>query len=223
MAQHHHEDLFENRKQFQLERLILFSDAVFAIAITLLVIEIRVPEIDYATNNLLAHLRDELLLRFPQFFGFILSFAVIGQFWTNHHRLFGLVNNFNNGLLWLNLHMLFWIVLVPFTSGLNSHYGGLDLVWQIYSLNLFMIGLSLFFLYRYIGNPKRNLSELAHDRLSRKYSYLRSLSVASIFLLGAIFASFHGHFFHQAARFVYVLIPFVLIIINRAASKHIAK
>ncbi|MBR2648987.1 MAG: DUF1211 domain-containing protein [Sediminibacterium sp.] len=223
MAQHHHEDLFENRRQFQLERLILFSDAVFAIAITLLVIEIRVPEIDYATNNLLAHLRDELLLRFPQFFGFILSFAVIGQFWTNHHRLFGLVNNFNNGLLWLNLHMLFWIVLVPFTSGLNSHYGDLDLVWQIYSLNLFMIGLSLFFLYRYIGNPKRNLSELAHDKLARKYAYLRSLSVASIFLLGAIFASFNRYFFHKAARYVYVLIPFVLIIINRAASKHIAK
>ncbi|WP_423811895.1 TMEM175 family protein, partial [Pseudomonas aeruginosa] len=91
-------------------------------------------------------LKDELWLRFPQFFGFVLSFTVIGQFWTNHHRWLGLGNNFNNGLLWLNLHMLFWIVLVPFTSGLNSHYGDLDLVWQIYSLNLFMIGLSLFFL-----------------------------------------------------------------------------
>ncbi|MFX6201743.1 TMEM175 family protein, partial [Acinetobacter baumannii] len=74
MAQHHHEDLFENRKQFQLERLILFSDAVFAIAITLLVIEIRVPEIDNKTN-VLEHLKDELWLRFPQFFGFVLSFT----------------------------------------------------------------------------------------------------------------------------------------------------
>lgn len=222
MAQHHHEDLFENRKQFQLERLILFSDAVFAIAITLLVIEIRVPEIDNKTN-VLEHLKDELWLRFPQFFGFVLSFTVIGQFWTNHHRLFGLVNNFNNGLLWLNLHMLFWIVLVPFTSGLNSHYGDLDLVWQIYSLNLFMIGLSLFFLNRYIGNPKRNLSELAHDRLSKKYAYMRSLSVASIFLLGAVFAGLRGHFFYYAARYIYILIPFVLSIINRAANKRIAK
>lgn len=222
MAHHHHEDLFENRKQFQLERLILFSDAVFAIAITLLVIEIRVPEIEY-NANLKEHLTDELWHRFPQFFGFVLSFAVIGQFWTNHHRLFGLVNNFDNRLLWLNLHMLFWIVLVPFTSGLNSHYGGLNMVWQIYSLNLFMIGLSLFFLYRYIGNPKRDLSELAHDRLAKKYAYIRSLSVASIFLLGAVLAGFKSHFFTTTARFIYLLIPVALIFINRAASKQLAK
>ncbi|MFW1545131.1 hypothetical protein ACEWAO_23570, partial [Vibrio parahaemolyticus] len=95
--------------------------------------------------------------------------------------------------------------------------------WQIYSLNLFMIGLSLFFLNRYIGNPKRNLSELAHDRLSKKYAYMRSLSVASIFLLGAVFAGLRGHFFYYAARYIYILIPFVLSIINRAANKRIAK
>jgi hypothetical protein len=86
-----------------------------------------------------------------------------------------------------------------------------------------MIGLSLFFLNRYIGNPKRNLSEFAHDRLSKKYAYLRSLSVASIFLLGAIFAGLRGYFFYYAARYIYILIPFVLSIINRAANKRIAK
>jgi uncharacterized membrane protein len=221
MAHHHQEDLFENRKQFQLERLILFSDAVFAIAITLLVIEIRVPEIEDGVN-MIEELISSLQHKFSQFFGFVLSFAVIGQFWTNHHRLFGLVNNYDNKLLWLNLHMLFWIVLVPFTSGLNSHYGNLNMVWQIYSLNLFMIGLAIFFLYRYISNPKNNLSELAHQPQVRKYAYYRSLSIAFIFLLGALIANFEGKFAFWVSRMIFFLIPFAIMIINRMNKKALA-
>ena len=211
---HQPHDIFENRKQFQLERLILFSDAVFAIAITLLVIEIRVPDI-HSSGNSTQDLIDALLEKIPEFFGFVLSFAVIGQFWTNHHRLFGLVNNYNGGLLWLNLLMLFWIVLVPFTSGLNSRYGGLHFVWQIYSVNLFMIGLSLFFLYRYIGNPKNKLSELADDKLGKKYSSYRSLATTFIFLSSAVIAAFDGDFALNSARYILFLIPITIWLISK--------
>src|SRR6478609_7891198 len=133
---HQHHDLFENRNQFQLERLILFSDAVFAIAITLLVIEIRVPQIHAETDpELLSLLQKALLERSSEFLGLVLSFLVIGQFWLTHHRLFGYVSNYNGGLLWLNLHMLFWIILVPFSSAMNSHHGDLNAVWMWYSFN----------------------------------------------------------------------------------------
>lgn len=215
---HQHHDLFENRKQFQLERLILFSDAVFAIAITLLVIEIRIPQFDHAPS---AHeLKEALLEKWSEFFGFALSFAVIGQFWTNHHRLFGQVNNFNNTLLWLNLLMLFFIVLVPFSSGLNSHYAYMDFVWSIYSFNLFLIALSLFFLYRYVGNPKHNLSSLAHDRLARRASTWRGASVGVIFLAATLLALVHNSTFAaNAAWQIYFLIPVVIIIINKRFKK----
>jgi len=215
---HEHHDLFENRRQFQVERLILFSDAVFAIAITLLVIEIRVPVIEHSANTTKDLLR-ALLQMIPEFFGFLLSFAVIGQFWTNHHRLFGFVNNYNNGLLWLNLHMLFWIVLVPFTSGLNSQHGDLNIVWQIYSFNLFMIGLSLYFLYRYIGNPKHKLSDLAENPINKKYSLYRSLSSSLIFLVGALIACFNGVIIFWTARLIFFLIPVAIGIINRRHRK----
>ncbi len=212
--QQQHHDLFENRKQFQLERLILFSDAVFAIAITLLIIEIKVPEIHHSTD--LTHdLKEALSEKFPEFFGLVLSFAVIGQFWHNHHRLFGFVSNYNGSLVWLNLHMLFWIILVPFTTGLNSRYGNLNLVWQIYSFNLFMIGISLFLLYRYIGNPKHSLSDLANDQLNKRFSMYRSLSVAFIFLLGVVLANWDGQLISNISRFVYFLIPVAIGIINR--------
>jgi uncharacterized membrane protein len=109
MSQHskmHNYDLQDEHKQFQLERLILFSDAVFAMVITLLVIEIRVPNIENSPN-VTKEIKSTLGNMLPEFFGFLLSFAVIGQFWISHHKLFGYVKNYNNGLLWMNLLFLF--------------------------------------------------------------------------------------------------------------------
>ena len=85
MGQQLHNEL---KKEFQLERLILFSDAVFAIAITLMVIEIKIPEIhrNEVTDELLVNKLGELI---PKFIGFLVSFLLIGQYWVVHHRLFG--------------------------------------------------------------------------------------------------------------------------------------
>src|SRR6266550_8626645 len=103
----------ELKKEFQLERMILFSDAVFAIAITLLVIEIKVPQIDrhVATDALLLNALDELI---PKFIGFFISFFIIGLYWTIHHRMFGYVIDYTRKLLWLNLIFLLAVVLMPF-------------------------------------------------------------------------------------------------------------
>ncbi len=211
---HHHPDLFENRKQFQLERLILFSDAVFAIAITLLVIEIRVPEI-HKSDNFNSDLIQVLKEKTPEFFGFILSFAVIGQFWVSHHRLFGYIESYNGTLLWLNLHMLFWIVLVPFSSSLNSRYGGSDFVWMCYSLNMFMIGMALYFIWKYIGNPTNNLSAISLDKRIRKMSSTRSLAIAFIFSLGIILCIPGNRVLSLAARFIYFTIPIAMVFVTR--------
>src|SRR5215217_7060989 len=96
----------ELKKEFQLERLILFSDAVFAIAITLLVIEIKVPELhgEEATEKALLH---RVALLIPKFLGFIVSFVLIGIYWAVHHRLFGFVTNYSRKLIVLNLFFLF--------------------------------------------------------------------------------------------------------------------
>lgn len=209
---HDHHDLFENRKQFQVERLILFSDAVFAIAITLLIIEIKIPELEAKETLMEAFKRNHT---FYGFFGLALSFAIIGQFWTNHHRLFGYVNNYTGALLWLNLHMLFWIVLMPFSSALCSKYFGYDSVWMLYCLNLFMIGLSLHILWRYITNPKKDISHIAHDPVIRKMSRTRSLAVALIFLSGFVLCLFDWKPTSVIARYVFFLIVPAMFIITR--------
>jgi uncharacterized membrane protein len=108
----------ELRKEFQLERLILFSDAVFAIAITLLVIEIKIP--DKHEMQLQEGISDKAILRalgllIPKFIGFFVSFMLIGLYWTVHHRLFGFVTAYDRKLLLLNLVFLFFIALMPFS------------------------------------------------------------------------------------------------------------
>ena len=219
LSKHIH-DVLSLKKEFQLERLILFSDAVFAIAITLLVIEIKVPVLPEADTHAM---KEALAEKIPEFFGFILSFAVIGQFWISHHRMFGYVTGYTNGLLWLNLLMLLCVVLVPFTSGLNSHYGGLDIVWMVYSLNMTMISLSLYFLYRYIGNAKRNISIIAHDAVIKKFSYRRNLLITLIFFCGFLFCIPHWTPTSWMARLVFFLIAPTMSVISKQLKKAQAK
>ena len=118
-----HQPIPHDKTDFQLERIALFSDTVFAIAIALLVIEIKVPILPI--NNKLqfdeefGHTMREML---PEFIGFIISFSVIGSFWRAHHTMFGFVKDYNRKLLSLNNWFLLSIVAMPFTTAFMSRY-----------------------------------------------------------------------------------------------------
>jgi uncharacterized membrane protein len=204
------------RSAFQLERLILFSDAVFAIAITLLIIEIKTPVLSERSTSALL---DALAEKFSEFFGFLLSFTVIGTFWISHHRLFGFITGYTHRLLLLNLFMLFWIVFLPFTSGLNSHYGGMDAVWMIYSLNTFMIALSLYFIYRYVGRKDLKISLVSVHPEEMKYAGRRNLVTALVFLTAALLCTIGWRPASWAARLIYFFIPVAIYYVNRSARK----
>jgi TMEM175 potassium channel family protein len=103
-----------------LERVIFFSDAVFAIAITLLVVNLRPPDI--ATADLDARLWDAIAQGSGQILAFFLGFTVIGLYWASHLRMFRAVQHTNRTLIWLNLGFLFWVVLMPYpTQILGGH------------------------------------------------------------------------------------------------------
>jgi uncharacterized membrane protein len=183
MSNHLHNEL---RKEFQLERLILFSDAVFAIAITLLVIEIKIPEVprDELTDNHLLHKLTELI---PKFIGFLISFLIIGQYWMVHHRMFGFVINFNQRLLWLNIFFLLAIALMPFSTGFYSEYAGAPVLTPVifYTSNIAMLGIINFFMWRYLSRPRHGLTENLTPQLAR-YSSLRAITVPFIFIICTI-------------------------------------
>ena len=102
-------------------RIEAFSDGVFAIAITLLILEIKIP----AAGS--GELSVQLLRQWPSYFAFVFSFAFIGIMWINHHRLFTHIKRSNNALLFLNLLLLLGVTAVPFpTAVLAQHLGQSD-------------------------------------------------------------------------------------------------
>jgi uncharacterized membrane protein len=89
-------------------RLEAFSDGVIAILITILVLELKVPHgADW-------HALEPLL---PVFLTYVLSFIYLGIYWNNHHHMLHMTDRISGGILWANLHLLFWLSLVPFTTG----------------------------------------------------------------------------------------------------------
>lgn len=183
MDSHLHNEL---RKKFQLDRLIFFSDAVFAIAITLLIIEIRIPEIprDQVTDNQLLNKLGDLI---PKFIGFLISFLLIGQYWRVHHRLFGYLVDFNDRLIWLNILLLLTIVLMPFSTSFFSEYAGTKVLTPLvfYTCNIAATGLINFIMWKYISNPKHNLAQNLSPQLAH-YSSLRSIMVPTLFIICCI-------------------------------------
>ncbi|QAY75944.1 TMEM175 family protein [Sphingosinicella sp. BN140058] len=135
-----------------LERLTFFSDAVFAIAMTLLIIEIHVPHLPHGADSA-AHVR-ALAELFPSFTGFFVSFAVIGAFWAGHHRAFGLACHYAPGLVLPNLAMLCAIVLMPFATAYMSGNYGEVVPTVLYNALLLATGLlNLFLIRKVTGRP----------------------------------------------------------------------
>ena len=140
----------------QLERLTFFSDAVFAIAITLLVIEIHVPRLGTASDHAYLLALHELL---PSILGFVLSFLVIGALWAAHHRVFGLLADYDSGLVMPNLLLLMVIAFMPFATALMSANPLARVPELFYAGTLFVAGLLQCWLF---GNALR-VPYLRHD------------------------------------------------------------
>jgi uncharacterized membrane protein len=98
-------------------RIEYFSDAVFAIAMTLLVLDIRVPEVSADK------LWPTILALWPQFFAYVLSFLVLALNWVFHHRKFRVIRSYDGGLIWINLLFLLFVAVLPFPTSLLSEYG----------------------------------------------------------------------------------------------------
>ena len=176
-------DIKEHKKTFQLERLILFSDAVFAIAITLLVIELKLPELDELTED---SLQQSLRDAFPHFFSFVMSFMIIGIYWMSHHRMFYYVTDYNRRLIWMNLFFLFFIALMPFSSNVFGVYSGLNTAFLVYVFNISMLALFNYMLYGYISRPDKKLSHGLDNRRLVKYFQARSWVVPLCFGIGVL-------------------------------------
>lgn len=118
-------------------RLEAFSDGVIAILITIMVLELRIPEgADWAA----------LLGQAPIFISYVLSFIFLGIYWSNHHHLFQAVRQVNGAVLWANLHLLFWLSLISFVTGWMGGNNFARLPVALYGVVLWMSGLAYYIL-----------------------------------------------------------------------------
>src|SRR5215467_12035404 len=150
-------------------RIEAFSDGMFAIAITLLILEIKVPEVGQGS------LREALLRQWPSYLAFLLSFAFIGIMWMNHHRMFTHIRRSNDTLLILNLLLLLGITVVPFpTAVLASRLGTSDQRAAAVLYNAVFLVIAFFFniLWRYAVARQLLDKSLAHSAamISRQYA-----------------------------------------------------
>jgi uncharacterized membrane protein len=123
------------QKNLQLERLVFFSDAIVAIAITLLALDIKIKQTVVA-----GHLSfEDILAQWKTFAAFFLSFINIAGFWKTHHNFFVFIKKIDEKLLWFNIGWLLFIILLPFSTSLVSSYFFDTPAIFIYSLNIFLI------------------------------------------------------------------------------------
>lgn len=133
-------------------RMEAFSDGVLAIIITIMVLEFKVPE---------GHDWDALVELGPKLVSYIFSFVYVGIYWNNHHHLLHMVRTMNGRLMWLNLLLLFWLSLVPFTTAWmgESHFAPTPTA--LYGIILFLAALSYWLLQRMIMNQHSGDSPFA--------------------------------------------------------------
>jgi uncharacterized membrane protein len=178
-----HQQHSEDRQRFQVERMILFTDAVFAIAITLLILEIKIPTLSY--EGLTSAKIAESVFGFPNIMmwvGFFISFWVIALYWIDHHRTFIYVDNYDGKLVFLNLLFLMSIGIMPFTSALYSKYFGYDFSTQLYCYNVAFTGFVKLWMWYYISNPENKISYFPIDHIKKKYHTIRSWIAPSVFI-----------------------------------------
>lgn len=161
-----------------LERLIFFSDAVFAIAITLLALEIRLPEEAGMFND--RELWASLLSLWHEYLAYIISFLVIGSFWIAHHRKYRLIERYDNRLLMLNLLVLMAVAFIPFASSVIS-VSSIRSATIFYSLNMIVVGLLFAALWAYASRGNRLTgSHISEQR--RRREFMSPLSIVVVFL-----------------------------------------
>ena len=185
-------------------RLEAFSDGVIAIIITIMVLELHVPR-----EATVAALQPVL----PVLFSYLLSFVFLGIYWTNHHHLCQVVEIVNGGVLWANLHLLFWLSLTPFATAWigETHFGAVPVAF--YGAILFLAAIAYFILTRALLKIHARDSLLARA-LGRDFKGKISIVIYAVAIPLAFFKAW-------LALSLYILVAAIWLVPDRRIEKSI--
>lgn len=192
-------------------RIEALSDGVFAIVMTLLIIDIRVPPL--TVNNSVHELWGQLLLLWPLFRSYYFSFAILGMYWITHHALFHLfVKHANRPITYINVAFLCFISLIPFSAHLVGQYPYNELAVSVYGGNVILIAMVQFLMFHWAVNDDANRHEAIDPKIVQQTT-IRLLLPPVFSMLGIIVS-----LFSPASSFVLFAFPIIFNIIPGTLS-----
>ena len=187
-------------------RIEAFSDGVFAIVITIMVFEIKIPHVP------ISELNEALWVILPKILAFVLSFIIIGVYWVAHHNMLHFISKVDRTSLWLNILVLFTICIIPFPTALIGDYPDAATPAILYGATLAAVNLSGTLFWNY--SVKKNLmQENLNPVFARNVTYLH-MSPLIIYLIAAVFAFVNV----QITYSIYILVPLFFILPNPLLS-----
>jgi uncharacterized membrane protein len=178
-----------------IQRLEAFSDGVIAIIITVMVLELRPPRG--------AEPRDLAPLA-PVFLSYVMSFAYLGIYWNNHHHLIGAATRLDGRLMWSNLHLLFWLSLIPFATAWMGHQHAASWPTALYGAILLMSALAYTLLQSVVLSGHDKESSVQRE-VGRDWKGKASLSLYMIGTLAAFQASWFSHVLFAAVALMWIV------------------
>jgi uncharacterized membrane protein len=197
----------------ELDRIVTFSDGVFAIAITLLVLNIETPEIP--ANLVAEELPGRLLDLWPKFLSYVISFLVILTYWISHHSIFSAIKGYDRKLIWLNSLFLMCVAFLPFPASLFGEYGDQPLVVAIYAGSLAITRLLLTAVWWYASSGRRLVDRDLDASMIKAYR-IRGLAIPLIFLLSIVISFFSV----SAAVYSWVLLIIIDFVLFRVLRRY---
>jgi uncharacterized membrane protein len=177
-------------------RLEAFSDGVFAIIVTIMVLELKVP---HETD---LHALKEML---PLFLSYLSSFVFVGIYWGNHHHLLHTVHHVNSKIIWANLNLLFWLSLVPFATGWIGENPMAEVPVAVYATLFLLCGIAFFILQKVIENHYTHSSKLIE---ALKKTSMKGILSLLLYSAAVIFA-----FINPTISYVLIVVVAILWVI----------
>lgn len=191
----------------------MFVDGVFAIAITILVLELQVPALQY-TNIAVFHFIEEII---PELFGYFLSFFLLAVFLNTHHRQFRFIKQTNANFWWANILLLSLVSMVPFSTSLLTGFGGIFTSVIFFNLNMLLAGLALVLLWWYA----QRADLIKEDTEPETIIFIQRKNWAIPII--AIIAIFTAFISPNLSNLVYILLFAVIPILNRLKPEKYSK
>jgi uncharacterized membrane protein len=197
-------------------RIDALTDGIFAVAMTLLVIELKIPESMHITDSVtmlsaLSHL-------IPKFISWIISFLVLALFWYGHHRAFHFVKKVDGKLVALNLVFLGFVSFMPFASAMGGEYVGLLAGQLVYSFTMFMVAVGALLIWRYVHRHP----ELCHPVMSEG-AYRGARFRTSMLMVVSIVAVIIAIYIPGAGNSAFMLMVVIGPVGRRIEARHDAK